>query len=56
MVRHTLKVLQQLLQDFQSEPDHFGTLRIKGLTDRHTKLKWFSCTSEVKTNKYQAKA
>ena len=31
MVRHTLKILQQMLQDFQSVFDHFGTLAIKGL-------------------------
>ena len=32
MVRHTLKILQQMLQDFQSVSDHFGTLCIKGLS------------------------
>ena len=31
MVRHTLKILQALLQDFKSVSDHFGTLRIEGL-------------------------
>ena len=31
MVRHTLTVLQHLLQDFLSAFDHFGTLCIKGL-------------------------
>ena len=31
MVRHTLKFLQQMLQDFKSVSDHFGTLCIKGL-------------------------
>ena len=31
MVRHTLKILQQMLQDFQSVSDHFGNLCIKGL-------------------------
>ena len=31
MVRHTLKILQQMLQDFKSVTDHFGTLYIKGL-------------------------
>ena len=31
MVRHSLKVLQEILQDFKSVPDHFGTLSIKGL-------------------------
>ena len=30
MVRHTLKILQHLLQDYVSE--HFTTLRSKGLT------------------------
>ena len=32
MVRHTLKILQHLLQDFQSVSDHFGTLCIKWLS------------------------
>ena len=31
MVRHTLKILQQILQDYWSLSDHFGTLCIKGL-------------------------
>ena len=31
MVRHTLKILQQMLQDFWSLSDHFGTSCIKGL-------------------------
>ena len=31
MVRHTLKILQQMLQDFQSVSDRFKTLCIKGL-------------------------
>ena len=31
MVRHTLKILQQMLQDFLSTSDHFGTLGINGL-------------------------
>ena len=31
MVKHTLKILQCLLQDFQSVFDHFGMLCIKGL-------------------------
>ena len=31
MVRHTLKILQQMLQDFQNVSDHFGTLTIKEL-------------------------
>ena len=32
MVRQTLNILQQRLQDFKSVSDHFGTLCIKGLT------------------------
>ena len=31
MVRHTLKTLQQILQDFKSVSDHFTTLQSKGL-------------------------
>ena len=31
MVRHTLKILQHLLQGFQSVSDHIGTLCITGL-------------------------
>ena len=31
MVRHTLKILQQMLQDFESVSDHFGALCMKGL-------------------------
>ena len=31
IVKHTLKILQQMLQDFLSVFDHFGTLCIKGL-------------------------
>ena len=31
MVRHTLKILQHLLQDFEIVSDDFGTLGIKGL-------------------------
>ena len=31
MVRHTSKILQQMLEDFKSVSDHFGTLCIKGL-------------------------
>ena len=33
MVKHTLKILQHLLQDFESVSDHFGTLCIKGLME-----------------------
>ena len=32
MVRNTLKIFQQMLQDFHNKPDHFGTLSIKKLT------------------------
>ena len=31
MVRYTLKILQQILQDFKSVSDHFTTLRSKEL-------------------------
>ena len=31
MVRHTLKVLQHLLQDFKNVSDYFTTLQSKGL-------------------------
>ena len=31
MVRHTLKILQQMLQDFLSTSDYFRTLGINGL-------------------------
>ena len=30
MVRHTLKILQQMLQDFYSVSDHFRTYALKG--------------------------
>ena len=32
MVRHTLKILQQMLQDFESVSEHFATLPSKGLS------------------------
>ena len=32
MVRHTLKISQQMLRDFKSVSDDFGTLCIKGLS------------------------
>ena len=32
MDRHTLKILQKMLQDLQSVSEHFGTLFIKRLT------------------------
>ena len=31
MVRCTLKILQQMLQEFESVSDNFGTLCIKGI-------------------------
>ena len=34
MVRHTLKILQQMLQDFESVSDYFTTLRSKGLVNQ----------------------
>ena len=40
MVRHTVKVLHHLLQDFQSVSDHFGILcnkKLKGEIWRQTK-------------------
>ena len=43
MVRHFLKILQQMLQDFQVVPDHFGTLGIKRLNG------WDSLTETVLT-------
>ena len=36
MVRHTLKILQQMLQDFKSVSDDFGTLCIKGIKELFT--------------------
>ena len=36
MVRHTLKIFKQMLQDFQSVSGHFVALCIKGLTDEFT--------------------
>ena len=40
MVRHTLKILLHLLQDFQSVSDYFGTLCIKGLKLEVTRSKY----------------
>ena len=37
MVRHTLQILQHLLQDFKSMSDHFTTLQSKGLNTFHQK-------------------
>ena len=34
MVRHTLKILQHLRQDFKSVSDHFTILRSKGLIEK----------------------
>ena len=31
MVRHTLRILQQMLLDFESVPDHFAILQSKEL-------------------------
>ena len=38
MVKRTLKILQHLLQDFESVFDHFGTLCIKGLIEAVTRF------------------
>ena len=42
MVRHTLNILQQMLQDFKSA-SHFGMLFIKGL-----KCFYFNETTEIR--------
>ena len=42
MVGHTLRILQQILQDFKSVSDHFGTLCIKGL--KHSQVE---CTRHL---------
>ena len=42
MNRHTLKILQHLLQDFWSVSDHFTTLRSKGL-----KMMRLVCTEKL---------
>ena len=38
MVRHTLKILQQILQDFKSVSDHFATCEVNGLKFEQRKL------------------
>ena len=50
MVRHTLKILQHLLQDFQIVPDHFGTLCIKGL-ETQTQLPTYLSVTRQKITK-----
>ena len=47
MVRFTLKILQNLLQDFESVSDHFATLRSKGLMTRHGTQK--ICTTDIRS-------
>ena len=47
MVRHILKFLQHLLQDFWSVPDHFGTLCIKGLINISVKHLWLSMFAKI---------
>ena len=37
MVRHSLKIMQQMVQDFLSVSEHFGTLCIKGLKNTFKK-------------------
>ena len=46
MVRHTLKVLQHLLQVFKSVSDHFETLCIKGL--KETDLQFVGTKAHLK--------
>ena len=49
MVRHALKILQQILQDFESVPDHFGTLCINRLNIRQLNPpKTFQCLKNVR--------
>ena len=56
MVRHTLKIFQQMLQDFQSVSGHFVALCIKGLTDEFTTFsekkppQFYSAQSSKKKN------
>ena len=38
MVRYTLKILQNMLQDFKGASGHFGTLCIKELKDQKIKV------------------
>ena len=45
MARHTLKILQQMLQDFKSVSDHFGTLCIKGLIDFSADIYFFKANN-----------
>ena len=47
MVRHTLKVLQHLLQVFKSVSDHFGTLCIKGLKETDLQICWYQGSPEI---------
>ena len=47
MVRHTLKILQQMLQDFKNVSDHFTTLRSKGLMKMRVKMKKRSHKSDI---------
>ena len=42
MVKHTLKILQHLLQDFKSESDHFGMVYFDGLKTERKLLVNFS--------------
>ena len=47
MVRHTLEILQQMQQQFQSVTDHFGKLCSEGLKKSSAKTQyiWMLCTS-----------
>ena len=45
----TLKILQQMMQDFYSVSDHFATLCIKGLILSQLERIMASITSEIRT-------
>ena len=48
MVRHTLKILQQMLLNFEGVPDHFGTLYIKGLRSQSCNYETFNNNNRQK--------
>ena len=47
MVRHTLKILQHLLENFSSVSDRFGIYALKGLW---VKSAWFWCKQRIQTS------
>ena len=47
MVRHALKILQQMLEDFQSMTDPFKALCIKGLTANKEEM-LFCCSCHLR--------